>query len=273
MTGLPLNSLTAKFAYKENHTTKDVSDKSKATSKNTLRSHKFKVTKRNVEVSVTSINPRVISNHDLKHSPPRLSGTASGDDSRSPLNQQEEHEYLPLPDLLSSNLKILFIGYNPSLRSSLIQHRFAHPTNRFWRLLHQSGLTSTLLNPEDDESLRVKYGFGFTELVKRPTRNISELSKVEMTEGVDELLEKIRVWQPKIVCCVGKGVYENILKGNSTSKKPVKSRICWGKQPHKNDVGIDVMWFVVPSTSGLVRLNKEDVLKTWTELNTLVKAM
>lgn len=184
----------------------------------------------------------------------------------------DEQIYLPLPDLFSSNLEILFIGYNPSLRSSLIRHRYAHPTNSFWRLLHQSGLTKRQLQPKDDESLRQSYGYGFTELCRRPTRNIADLNKLEMTEGVKDLVRNVNRWKPKIVCCVGKGVFENILKGSNIKRKAF-GVIQWGNQGQIECLtgAEEVLWFVLPCTSGLVRLKKDEVLKIWKELHSLVR--
>ena len=41
----------------------------------------------------------------------------------------------PIPDHLANNLQILFVGFNPSIRSAETGHHFANPNNRFWKIL------------------------------------------------------------------------------------------------------------------------------------------
>jgi double-stranded uracil-DNA glycosylase len=69
-------------------------------------------------------------------------------------------------DLLRPNLRLLFCGYNPSLRSGVTGHHYAHPGNRFWRVLHAAGITDRLRKPEEDETL-LDEGIGFTNLCPR----------------------------------------------------------------------------------------------------------
>ena len=45
----------------------------------------------------------------------------------------------PVPDIIADGLLILFVGYNPGLRSAAVGHHFAGGSNRFWKLLHDSG--------------------------------------------------------------------------------------------------------------------------------------
>lgn len=45
------------------------------------------------------------------------------------------------------------------------EHYYAGPGNHFWLLLHESGLTPTRLDAEDDHSLPA-YGIGLTDLVR-----------------------------------------------------------------------------------------------------------
>ena len=47
-------------------------------------------------------------------------------------------------DLLEPGLKLLFCGYNPSLRSGQTGYHYAHPGNRFWRILVAAGITERL---------------------------------------------------------------------------------------------------------------------------------
>ncbi len=45
-------------------------------------------------------------------------------------------------------------------------HHYAHPGNRFWRVLHAAGITDRLRKPEEDETL-LDEGIGFTNLCPR----------------------------------------------------------------------------------------------------------
>jgi double-stranded uracil-DNA glycosylase len=65
-------------------------------------------------------------------------------------------------DLLRPGLNLLFCGYNPSLTSGQTGHHYAHPGNRFWCVLHASGITDRLYAPEDARPLDL--GIGFTNV-------------------------------------------------------------------------------------------------------------
>ena len=39
-------------------------------------------------------------------------------------------------------MRVLLVGINPGVRSSQVGHHFAGPSNRFWKLLYESGLVS-----------------------------------------------------------------------------------------------------------------------------------
>ena len=69
-------------------------------------------------------------------------------------------------DLLQPGLKLLFCGYNPSLRSGQTGYHYAHPGNRFWRVLVAAGITERLYAPEEDARL-LGLGIGFTNLCPR----------------------------------------------------------------------------------------------------------
>src|SRR6516162_4347075 len=86
-----------------------------------------------------------------------------------------------LPDLLRDQLDVVFIGINPSLFSVAQGHYFARRSNRFWPCFSRSILSEAArralgverLEPEHDRVLPA-HGFGFTDLVKRPTARASD---------------------------------------------------------------------------------------------------
>ena len=69
-------------------------------------------------------------------------------------------------DLLEPGLKLVFCGYNPSLKSGRTGYHYAHPGNRFWRVLFAAGITERLYAPEEDARL-LELGIGFTNLCPR----------------------------------------------------------------------------------------------------------
>jgi TDG/mug DNA glycosylase family protein len=110
-------------------------------------------------------------------------------------------------DLLRSGLKLVFCGYNPSLTSGRSGHHYAHPGNRFWRVLFASGITVRLYEPHEDERL-LSVGIGFTNLCSRPTRRADELTREEIRAGAIELQEKLERFEPRAVAYTGIGVYK-----------------------------------------------------------------
>ena len=83
-----------------------------------------------------------------------------------------------LPDYLQKNLDIVFVGLNPGSYSAEVGHYFANKVNRFWEALSASGLVPDPVGPEDDVRL-ITWGIGLTDIVKRPTGGIHEVSQAE----------------------------------------------------------------------------------------------
>src|SRR4026207_97732 len=92
---------------------------------------------------------------------------------------------LRLKDRIERDLRILFVGINPGVRSAEIGHHFAGYSNRFWKLLWESGLVAEPITFEHDDRLP-EFGFGITNLIARPSPGINDLSPSEYGEG----------WQP-----------------------------------------------------------------------------
>ncbi|KAK3500803.1 uracil-DNA glycosylase-like protein [Neurospora crassa] len=154
------------------------------------------------------------------------------------LPKKKTYDNIPqtLPDALSPNLLVLFIGLNPGISTAIQQHAYAHPTNLFWRLLFSSGITPVLCSPSEDRSLPERFSLGLTNIVGRPTRNGGELTKGEMDEGVAVLEEKVRVWKPEAVCVVGKGIWESIYRVRERQRQ---QRHGQGNGKEKDEVGLN----------------------------------
>lgn len=161
----------------------------------------------------------------------------------------------PIPDHLQEDLKILFVGFNPSIRSSETGFHYANPNNRFWKILYEAGLTPRKYRPEENRDL-LALGYGLTNIVARPTKQAAEISKAEYTEGAELLEQKIRKFRPTAVCFVGKGVYQQF-----SNRKAVS----WGLQ--KEPVIPGIVEYVAPSSSGLVRIKLDDIVEIYSGLN------
>ncbi|KAI0634692.1 uracil-DNA glycosylase-like protein [Trametes polyzona] len=121
-----------------------------------------------------------------------------------PLNDHLGHD----PDMLD----VMICGINPGKMSATVGHHFAHPTNHFWRCLHGAALTDRLVSPAEDATLPDNYRLGLTNIVERPSAQTAELADSEFTDGVPALLRKIVLKRPRVVCFVGKKIWESFVK-------------------------------------------------------------
>lgn len=172
----------------------------------------------------------------------------------------------PLPDIVSENLKILFVGFNPGIKSAQQGHHYAGASNRFWRLLYESGLTGRKLSPEEDGKL-LHYGFGSTNLADRPTRQAGELGKEELARGCDALAALITDIRPGTVCYVGIGVYR-IFRSHWTGISKGRLAVSAGLQTGGLFEGIRD--FVCSNPSGLNTIPYSRQLDCFRELRRLV---
>ena len=106
-----------------------------------------------------------------------------------------------LPDLLRPGLDIVFCGMAPSAESARQRAYYAHPGNRFWRTLHETGLTTRRLAPEEYRALP-ELGIGFTDVCKRESGRDSELSKAALDPAA--VRRKIAKFQPRFLACTSK---------------------------------------------------------------------
>ncbi|MED1604717.1 G/U mismatch-specific DNA glycosylase [Cytobacillus sp. FSL W7-1323] len=160
----------------------------------------------------------------------------------------------PIDDHLKKDLKVIFIGFNPSVKSAETGFHYANRHNRFWKILYQSGLTERVYLPEENHQL-LQLGYGLTNIVSRPTKAASDITKEEYQAGRLELLEKLKKYQPEVACYVGKGVYQEFSK---------KKKVSWGFQSESVVPG--VIDFVAPSSSGLVRMKIDEIVDIYKQL-------
>jgi TDG/mug DNA glycosylase family protein len=120
--------------------------------------------------------------------------------------RQPDVSRLRLQDRVGPRARVLFVGINPGVRSALTGHHFAGYSNRFWKLLFESGLVPERLEPDDDVRLPT-WGLGITNLVPRPTRGVGDLRPGELEAGVRALRRRVRRWRPAVMACVGVTVF------------------------------------------------------------------
>jgi len=165
-----------------------------------------------------------------------------------------------LPDHLSPRLQLVFVGINPGWYSAQVGHYYANPGNHFWRLMQDACFLPEEFSHEDDQRI-LEYRIGLTDLVKRPTRSASDLSKLEMADGAGHLLRKLRRYGPRIVCFNGKAAYEPFLDRHFT----------FGPQDRRIEGLPDTSIFVTPSTAARVaQYQYPDKLRFFRELKRIV---
>lgn len=144
-----------------------------------------------------------------------------------------------LSDIVEPGLTILFVGTNPGAKSARIGHYFAGASNMFWKLLHESKLTAERLSTEFDYKVQ-EYGYGLTDVVKRPTRSTTELRKIDAIGAKKRLDRVIGENYPKIVAFIGKAGYRYYLDEGIV---PLK----YGTQ--RQEI-LESRVYLLPSTSG-----------------------
>jgi TDG/mug DNA glycosylase family protein len=107
-----------------------------------------------------------------------------------------------LPDILSPNLDVVFVGTSVATASAAQGHYYSGPGNQFWQLLSDAGLVADRrLRPADDHALPT-YGVGLTDLVKhRASSSDSNLTRSDF--DVSGLVARITQAAPRFVAFNG----------------------------------------------------------------------
>ncbi|EMH0683647.1 G/U mismatch-specific DNA glycosylase [Klebsiella aerogenes] len=159
-----------------------------------------------------------------------------------------------ISDILAPGLRVVFCGINPGKSSAHTGFHFAHPGNRFWKVIHQAGFTERQLKPEEEQHL-LDTGCGITMLVERPTVQASEVALLELRNGAQELISKIQDYQPQVLAVLGKQAYEQAFRVRGAK---------WGK--HEATIGETEIW-VLPNPSGLNRATLDKLVEAYRELD------
>lgn len=126
------------------------------------------------------------------------------------MNRPDKYPFRTLPDYLRRGLDLVFVGINPGLYSVARGHYFARPASRFWGAFSRSILSARIraslgkdqLGPEDDRAL-LRFGIGFTDVVKVPSRGAGDLTPQHYREWAPRLLVRLETFQPRVACFHG----------------------------------------------------------------------
>ncbi|WP_249149775.1 mismatch-specific DNA-glycosylase [Bradyrhizobium liaoningense] len=106
-----------------------------------------------------------------------------------------------LPDQIHPNLRLVFVGTAASTRSAELGHYYAHPGNRFWRAIHEAGITPRRYQPGEFAAL-IELGIGFTDLSKSGAGMDHQIA----TETIDVagFRAKIEKYRPRTIAFTSK---------------------------------------------------------------------
>ena len=114
---------------------------------------------------------------------------------------------------------------------------YAGPGNRFWWVLHETGLTPRELRAEEFRDLP-RFGIGLTDVAKYTSGSDSSLSRADFDAA--SVVAKVERYAPRVLAFVGKRAAREVLGG----------AVAYGRQEIL--IGVSDVW-VVPSTSGAAR--------------------
>lgn len=142
-----------------------------------------------------------------------------------------------LPDRLAPDLKLWFVGTAAGPKSAAVGAYYAHAGNRFWRALHETGITPRLYAPEEFPRL-LELGVGLTDVCK--TQWGVDASIAREAFDVAGFRRKVVRMKPRALAFTSKTA-AGLWLGRSTG------RISVGRQEATEGPTV----FVLPSPSGL----------------------
>ncbi len=139
-----------------------------------------------------------------------------------------------LPDVLAAGLNVVFCGSAAGARSAAVGAYYAGRGNKFWRTLHEIGLTPRPLDPHEFRILP-SYGIGLTDIAK----TYSGADKGLRGHHFDAagLRRKIETFAPRAFA----------FNGKRSARAFYGATVAYGRQPER--IG-GTSLFVLPSTSG-----------------------
>jgi TDG/mug DNA glycosylase family protein len=145
-----------------------------------------------------------------------------------------------LQDLLQDSLDIVLCGTAVGTASALAGAYYAHKQNKFWTILHETGLTPAPLQPHQYHDL-LQHRIGLTDFVKTHSGMDHEIPLSKLTEDSRaRLTASIIKYRPKFLAFTSKNAGQRFLG----SKRE------YGEQIER--IAGTRIW-ILPSTSGAAR--------------------
>lgn len=165
-------------------------------------------------------------------------------------------------------LRVVFVGHNPSDRSWDVCAPYAHSSNRFWKLLGESGLVEEGLSRATMfAKLPDLMGLGFVDLfvTRGSDAKVVEQNARKDTGWRDRFIQRVRDGThgrpPRILACVSKTVAQQLLPKWKGDFGPAGFGREW------NLPGLEqVQIWVLPSTSARAVLSHENRLAPFVAL-------
>ena len=189
---------------------------------------------------------------------------------------------IPNVKIGDSPMHTLLIGHNPSNSTWETGHYFANPTNKFWKLIDESGLLDSVPYGNDadivqiNDDMMVANGFGFTDFIEMPGNDANAIKRADILANKDVFIKRIENYandinsQLKRICFVGKKQWKQqfsqvLAKCEHGLQDADLRPLHWPKQI--NDLEI----WVLPSPSGRAVISNNDRLKPYLWLSEALK--
>lgn len=141
-----------------------------------------------------------------------------------------------LRDLLQDQLRIVLCGTAAGTTSAAQRAYYAHKQNKFWTILHETGLTPELLQPHQYRDL-LRHRIGLTDLVKAGAgMDRATLPKLTAADR-RRLTDSIVTFRPEFLAFTSKTAGQKFFDGKRD----------YGEQIER--IGDTRIW-ILPSTSG-----------------------
>jgi double-stranded uracil-DNA glycosylase len=142
-----------------------------------------------------------------------------------------------LQDVLQEQLDIVLCGTAVGTASALAGAYYAHRQNKFWKILHETGLTPELLRPQQYREL-LRHRIGLTDFVKTHSGMDHQVPLTKLAQGSRRRLrDTIARYQPRFLAFTSKAAGQHFLGGARD----------YGEQAER--IGETRIW-ILPSTSG-----------------------
>jgi double-stranded uracil-DNA glycosylase len=142
-----------------------------------------------------------------------------------------------LPDVLQDSLRIVLCGSAVGTASAKAGAYYAHKQNKFWKILHETGLTPVLLRPAQYREL-LHHGIGLTDFVKTHSGMDHQIPLTKLAEeSRTRLRASMMKFRPALLAFTSKTAGQQFLGGQRT----------YGEQTER--IGATRIW-ILPSTSG-----------------------